>query len=80
MKLRFTIRDLFWLTLVVALAVGWWFDHRGAWQERFTIRRWNGAWIITDNREGYYWEKVGASWQFREPPEVAQQSPVQATH
>ena len=23
MKLRFTIRDLFWLTLVVALAVGW---------------------------------------------------------
>ena len=24
MKLRFTIRDLFWLTLVVALAVGWW--------------------------------------------------------
>ena len=28
MKLRFTIRDLFWLTLVVALAVGWWLDHR----------------------------------------------------
>jgi hypothetical protein len=26
MKLRFTIRDLFWLTLVVALAVGWWID------------------------------------------------------
>ena len=23
MKLRFTIRDLFWLTAVVALAVGW---------------------------------------------------------
>jgi hypothetical protein len=27
MKLRFTIRDLLWLTLVVALAVGWWVDH-----------------------------------------------------
>jgi hypothetical protein len=27
-KLRFTIRDLLWLTLVVALAVGWWLDHR----------------------------------------------------
>jgi len=27
MRLRLTIRDLFWLTLVVALAAGWWFDH-----------------------------------------------------
>jgi hypothetical protein len=26
MRLRFTIRDLLWLTLVVALAVGWWID------------------------------------------------------
>ena len=28
MPLRFTIRDLLWLTLVVALAVGWWTDSR----------------------------------------------------
>ena len=28
MPLRFTIRDLLWLTLVAALAVGWWIDHR----------------------------------------------------
>ena len=28
MLLRFTIRDLLWLTGVVALAVGWWVDHR----------------------------------------------------
>jgi hypothetical protein len=27
-RLRFTIRDLLWLTLVVALMVGWWIDHR----------------------------------------------------
>jgi hypothetical protein len=27
MRLRFTIRDLLWLTVVVALAVGWWLDH-----------------------------------------------------
>jgi hypothetical protein len=27
MSLRFTIRDLLWLTVVVALAVGWWLDH-----------------------------------------------------
>ena len=25
---RFIIRDLLWLTLVVALVVGWWLDHR----------------------------------------------------
>lgn len=29
MKLRFSIRDLLWQTLVVALVVGWWFDSRG---------------------------------------------------
>jgi hypothetical protein len=28
MRLRFTIRDLLWLTLVVAMAAGWWADHR----------------------------------------------------
>ena len=28
MRLRFTIRDLLWLTLVVALVVGWWIDRR----------------------------------------------------
>jgi hypothetical protein len=25
--MKFTIRDLLWLTVVVALAVGWWADH-----------------------------------------------------
>jgi hypothetical protein len=28
MRFRFTIRDLLWLTLVAALAAGWWVDHR----------------------------------------------------
>ena len=28
MKLHFTIRDLLWLTVVVALILGWWLDHR----------------------------------------------------
>jgi hypothetical protein len=27
MKLRFSIRDLLWLTVVVALCVGWWFNY-----------------------------------------------------
>jgi len=33
-RFRFSIRDLFWLTLVVALAVGWWFDHVSVRRER----------------------------------------------
>jgi hypothetical protein len=28
MKLRFSIRDLLWLTLVVGMAVGWLLDHK----------------------------------------------------
>jgi len=28
MKLRFTIRDLLWLTLMVALCAAWWIDRR----------------------------------------------------
>jgi hypothetical protein len=28
MPFRFTIRDLFWLTLVIALVVAWWLDRR----------------------------------------------------
>jgi predicted RNA binding protein YcfA (HicA-like mRNA interferase family) len=28
MRIRFTIRDLLWLAALVALAVGWWIDHR----------------------------------------------------
>jgi hypothetical protein len=27
MRLHFTIRDLLWLTVVAAAAVGWWLDH-----------------------------------------------------
>lgn len=27
---RFAIRDLLWLTIVVALGVGWWREHRRA--------------------------------------------------
>jgi hypothetical protein len=27
MHLRFTIRDLLWLTALVAMGVGWWIDH-----------------------------------------------------
>jgi hypothetical protein len=26
MQLRFSIRDLFWFTVVIALSIGWWLD------------------------------------------------------
>ena len=26
--MKFSLRDLMWLTVVVALALGWWLDHR----------------------------------------------------
>ena len=28
MRFRFTIRDLLWLTVVAAVALAWWLDHR----------------------------------------------------
>jgi len=39
--MKFTIRDLLWLTVVVALALVWWIDHRGQAQ---VIDRLNDEW------------------------------------
>jgi hypothetical protein len=49
MHLRFTIRDLLWLTLVVAMAVGWWVDHRAISTGLAEIlwQRWD--WLIRRN-------------------------------
>jgi hypothetical protein len=32
-KLRFSVREIFWLILVVALALGWWIDHTVRYHE-----------------------------------------------
>ena len=37
MRLRFTIRDLLWLTLVVALVLGWIIDHRASRVKRVNL-------------------------------------------
>jgi hypothetical protein len=34
---RFTIRDVLWLTVVVALVVGWWIERTGLRSERQTL-------------------------------------------
>jgi len=36
-RLRFSIRDLLWLTLVVALAVGWWLNRRALQAEIYRL-------------------------------------------
>ena len=49
MRFRFTIRDLLWLTAVVALALGWNLDH-----SRVTSRKPPPAWarvLIEDGQE-----------------------------
>src|SRR5262245_38924729 len=43
---RFTICELALVTVVVALALGWWLDHRNA-QRRFqAIQAWAGIYIL----------------------------------
>jgi len=47
--LRFTIRDVLWLTLVVGLAVGWWVDRRGL-AERCVVADFSYEMLIADYR------------------------------
>ena len=35
--MKFSIRDLLWLTVVVALVVAWWLDHRRQGEENVKI-------------------------------------------
>jgi len=55
MHLRFSIRDLLWLTLVVALAVGWWAYSRASGRYRF-VETEAGARII-DIKTGDVWQR-----------------------
>jgi hypothetical protein len=36
-SIRFTLHDLFWLTALMALALGWWADHRQAVAYRIKV-------------------------------------------
>jgi hypothetical protein len=61
MKLRFSIRDLFWLALVVALGMGWWLDHRprSLDEGRFTFWFYPGGTLqrIEDRQTKESWQR-----------------------
>ena len=64
MKLRFTIRDLFWLTVVAAMATGW-LINRQAWIRQYgeySIWHSNGQTILLDNAVGNDWVRIGNEW------------------
>jgi hypothetical protein len=72
MKFRFSIRDLLWLTLVVALGFGWWADRRQLKElhrveiqslraERYVAKKWQGR------AEGLEQAIKAEGWQVRWP-------------
>ena len=65
MRLRFTIRDLLWLTLVVALAVAWWFHSRRA-TPRYVVNEFGdldaNLPVLRDTQTGETWVPVGDHW------------------
>jgi len=51
MRRRFSLRSLFWLTLIVAIIVGWWADHR-AMQTRLNARYNARRYFLVGGRAG----------------------------
>lgn len=50
---RFSTRDLFFLIVIVALALGWWLDHRSVGRYQMTTSA-NGS-LILDTATGQVW-------------------------
>jgi hypothetical protein len=61
MRIRFTIRDLLWLTAVMALAVGWWLDacRRAEQMDELNAR------LVAPNAEQAV--RTGLEWLARHP-------------
>lgn len=58
--MRFSIRDLLLLTVIVALAVGWWVDHRKQVKESESNEKWrNRAGALEELLESQKWR---VSW------------------
>ena len=65
MRLRFTIRDLLWLTALVAMALAWWLDHRQLTKpQRYRVETpADGSWsALLDNQSMEIWMRNGNLW------------------
>lgn len=51
------LRDLFWLTLVIGLGLGWWIDRFGIARERTTLRT-----QLSDLEEGLGSKGIQVEW------------------
>jgi hypothetical protein len=58
MKLRFSIRDLLWLTLAAALIIGWWLDRSRLVNARFDFRERDDMLFMHDRETGHKWYKT----------------------
>jgi len=65
MRLRFTIRDLLWLTLVVALAVGWWVDRAEIRKEREKLDK---AWTVLNYDKASFMDAMRKKLQSESQP------------
>jgi hypothetical protein len=69
MRLRFAIRDLLWLTLVVALCAVWWFQSRRA-TPRYVVNEVGDSdahiTVLRDTQTGKIWVPVGAMYRDEE--------------
>ena len=78
---RFTIRDVLWLTVVVALAVGWWVDRerlrlwaRGRWDRTLEATMEVGQ-LWADERNGEVVIEVSNFFVFHCLPEGESEKP-----
>jgi hypothetical protein len=81
MKLRFSIRDLAWLTLLAAILLVWWLDHRNlATRARFTVETVRSSdgepVLLRDNKTHEGLIKEGDVWHVAK--EVTQPAPRSA--
>jgi hypothetical protein len=64
---QFSIRDLLFLVVIVALALGWWLDRRPV-AARFQIEAaGNGPVYVLDTATGEVWSSTSSGRAFRQP-------------